>query len=952
MHKRGCNFDIVFFEELEQLCAPLSCTAENVYKYLLTREIVIRHLSRSMPEVSPGVKPQVLRFDSLEDERFEAYLSNHAVHFFLCHEGDGSSGVDDVALRHLISQILSKGRSVAIINHVDFMSSKMFAPLLSGTDRSILTTPLEIEYEERLDVATLKSVVRIESADVDAVVDQTDKIDLTVRDVLCTSICRAMRQAGGLEHLKDDSALFDEMIQALMLQASTTQQIPLSERQDYYSLTSEEDDKSEIGAKAKEFLHHVAEAAYLVLAQGDSEVETGPVLASLESKDLAWDLYDLVDGRLFFSVLQKLRKGQSFPKQVVERAKILISTTRSDVNDRNAEVKLNSTSETSTVASTPPSATTQPPKVLAFSHPIIDEYLGELKLDEAVEQDSSGMEKIVFKDLAHWHDSKKTTPANKLPAKKGFFANKRHQKYMADIEAYSESLTNAQGGVLTRETIVTAPKNTKSASSQQAQIKADILSKNDQKKAKGKGEGTKTKPQQSKGPPTGGKAIAHHAAKQVQDVKAEKHRADLRRHWTTTCALFEKDMSLISRYNKAENFALLRASKEDRKALGGEVELYLCHILGTIWHRKVTQSKSSKNAPPALYLISIIWNWIQSSFKHDYVSPTAVKTVQKITSLLKISSIPMTVGTQTQDFVFRFNQEPFEVAGQLVKDHTVLQLQHGGPYMDRRFDPQPDSRVKFEPDAWQREVLDSIDNDNSLLVIAPTSAGKTFISFYAMKKVLEESDDSVLVYVAPTKALVNQIAAEINAHYSKSYHGKAGKSLYAIHTRDYRVNNPTGCQILVTVPHILQIMLLSANNANGPNAWSKRVKRIIFDEVHCIGQSEDGVIWEQLLLLAPCPIVALSATVGNPQEFHDWLALSQAKKGFKMDMVVHNVRYSELRKFIYEGSDKSGFKGLEKKESIAAPGLDEGEDCEARVQFLHPVLALSNRYVFILPSCK
>ena len=55
--------------------------------------------------------------------------------------------------------------------------------------------------------------------------------------------------------------------------------------------------------------------------------------------------------------------------------------------------------------------------------------------------------------------------------------------------------------------------------------------------------------------------------------------------------------------------------------------------------------------------------------------------------------------------------------------------------------------------------------------IAPTSAGKTFISFYAMEQVLRSSDDEILVYVAPTKALVTQIAAEIYARFSKKMDG-------------------------------------------------------------------------------------------------------------------------------------------------------------------------------------
>ena len=307
------------------------------------------------------------------------------------------------------------------------------------------------------------------------------------------------------------------------------------------------------------------------------------------------------------------------------------------------------------------------------------------------------------------------------------------------------------------------------------------------------------------------------------------------------------------------------------------------------------------------------------------------------------ASKPTDIDGKDRSLPFKADFDTLKDVRRLLKDPRDLQLRHGGPYMDRRFGSKPDDRVPFEPDAWQRKVLDSIDANNSLLVVAPTSSGKTFISFYAMKKVLEDDDEGVLVYVAPTKALVNQIAAEVGARFSKSYPGRQGKSVWGIHTRDYRVNNATGCQVLVTVPAVLQIMLLSPANSKQPNSWSNRIKRIIFDEVHCIGQSEDGVIWEQILLMAPCPIIALSATVGNPIEFRDWLAVSQATKKHKMDMIVHNARYSDLRKFVYLPPQKREFDGLHKRKKLPVPGLDEGSSVSPSFRFVHPVAALADR---------
>ena len=45
------------------------------------------------------------------------------------------------------------------------------------------------------------------------------------------------------------------------------------------------------------------------------------------------------------------------------------------------------------------------------------------------------------------------------------------------------------------------------------------------------------------------------------------------------------------------------------------------------------------------------------------------------------------------------------------------QMRLFGEFMDRSMDSQEDSRVLFKPDAWQRKVLDSLDQNHSILVV-------------------------------------------------------------------------------------------------------------------------------------------------------------------------------------------------------------------------------------------
>jgi len=236
-----------------------------------------------------------------------------------------------------------------------------------------------------------------------------------------------------------------------------------------------------------------------------------------------------------------------------------------------------------------------------------------------------------------------------------------------------------------------------------------------------------------------------------------------------------------------------------------------------------------------------------------------------------------------------------------AKSSPQFQLEHMGHLLPRPPPKVKDPRITtFTPDEWQRELLDVVDNRESALVCAPTSSGKTFISYYCMEKVMRDQThkDGILIFVAPTKALINQIAAQVYG----SFH-----SSFGIFTDAYRHRALT-CRILVTVPECLETLLLSPEHAT----WAQKIRYIILDEVHCISSSEEGRLWERVLLLANAPFLALSATVGEPQLFVQWLQnikdmqkmadAGQNRESYQVRLVQHNERWVDLRRHVYDDS--------------------------------------------------
>ncbi|KAJ5560633.1 DEAD/DEAH box helicase [Penicillium frequentans] len=509
--------------------------------------------------------------------------------------------------------------------------------------------------------------------------------------------------------------------------------------------------------------------------------------------------------------------------------------------------------------------------VLPFRNKVFDDHLApvHIEVDDSMSAKDDLKTSKNFMEQTHWHnsnplDSKKVP---NLTAKDHYRYQRRNQFYMTEMRQYAESLLGSAGMSQPDIVIAGTPTVTKGKPPQGPDIsifrppitkgKAQALSP------------VRDHPRNGRGKPS----VREMAAATIQQKAADGERKQRLKWKSNIEAMNSSPNNPMSRFYIIEKY-LSGLSKESRILLEAEVLTYLLDA-------SVQVITGDENGKGGTITLTHIWGLISRLMKLRHgISVVISEFVRQVCQCLKLPAVSLPVQTsQPLSFkpstISQNSNTIIEISG------VDFQLMHGGPFMERGIGSLPDPRTPdFEPDLWQREVLDQIDAKKSAFIVAPTSAGKTFISFYAMKQILKEDDDGILVYVAPTKALVNQIAAEVQARFLKSYPAKTtGKS------------------------------------------------------------AQDGVIWEQLLLLAPCPIIALSATVGNPDEFYSWLKYAQGVNGHDLKMISHKHRYSDLRNYQYCPAQSFLFKGLPNPGGLYQLGLDQADG----MKFMHPILSLVDR---------
>lgn len=173
----------------------------------------------------------------------------------------------------------------------------------------------------------------------------------------------------------------------------------------------------------------------------------------------------------------------------------------------------------------------------------------------------------------------------------------------------------------------------------------------------------------------------------------------------------------------------------------------------------------------------------------------------------------------------------------------------------------------FALDDFQKKAIAILEEGKSVLVTAPTGSGKTLIGEYAIYRAL--SQGKRVFYTTPLKALSNQKFRDFQEQFGKGLANGIYQEVGLI-TGDILIN--PDAPIVVMTTEIFRNMLYSTPIGEVGTSVDN-VETVVLDECHYISDQGRGTVWEESIIYCPphIQLLALSATVGNPEQLKDWI---------------------------------------------------------------------------------
>jgi ATP-dependent helicase Lhr and Lhr-like helicase len=260
----------------------------------------------------------------------------------------------------------------------------------------------------------------------------------------------------------------------------------------------------------------------------------------------------------------------------------------------------------------------------------------------------------------------------------------------------------------------------------------------------------------------------------------------------------------------------------------------------------------------------------------------------------------------------------------------------------------------------QKTAIPFILNGENCIIEAPTAGGKTEAVFFpCLTKAAETKNDSVqILYLAPLRALLNDI--ELRA---KEYSEACGLHCFKWHgdvsqkEKITAFNNPPN--VLLTTPESLEAILLRKPNWQD---FFRNLQTIIIDEAHNFAPVDRGchliTLIERLCYKLDKSVqrIAITATVGNPNEMLKWLAGSDKNIGKRIFVESAHKKEKDFQiQYFYDNTEEGNeipanyqrlinlYDLLPYKKSIIFGG--SRTNCESLASAINKLNSLKNRAI-------
>lgn len=268
--------------------------------------------------------------------------------------------------------------------------------------------------------------------------------------------------------------------------------------------------------------------------------------------------------------------------------------------------------------------------------------------------------------------------------------------------------------------------------------------------------------------------------------------------------------------------------------------------------------------------------------------------------------------------------------------------------------------LSFRPDDFQVDAMKSLEGGSSVLVAAPTGAGKTVVGEFATYLAIQRGLRAF--YTTPIKALSNQKFHDLQERF--------GVDAVGLLTGDTAINSTA--PIVVMTTEVLRNMIYAGSDLSD-------LGFVVLDEVHYLADRFRGPVWEEVIIHLPDHVllVALSATVSNAEEFGAWMGevrgaceiVVSEKRPVPLyqHMIVDGELYDlysptrdgrpspgrlnpELLSAVFRGRGSRGFAAGRGRSRAARHGRDEAASIQTRRYESRPSVAITLERAGMLPA--